>query len=171
MTIIPKPPRRTDPGLQVIAVVKLVKGALLFGLGLGVVRMINRDAGEVVRKVAVNLRIDPENRIVQYLLEKLTDIPPRVLRNFGIISLFYSADLVAEGIGLWLNQAWAKYLLLVATGLFVPEEAYALGRHFTWVRLLLLAVNIAVFAYVAQFLCRQHPGPRTPSDRLEGQRP
>jgi uncharacterized membrane protein (DUF2068 family) len=148
-----------DPGLQIIAIIKMVKGVLLLGIALGAFRLLNQDVAEFVRKLAVHLRIDPENHVVQLLLEKLTNLQPRDLRRFGFISLFYSADLFAEGIGLWLNQAWAKYLLLVATGLFVPEEALACLRHFTWERLLLLLVNVAVLAYVAQFLWRKRSPP------------
>lgn len=149
--------RIKDKGLQVIAIIKLVKAVLLLILALRVFHMLNADASESVRKLAAHLRIDPENRIVQLILEKLTNLPPRALRNFGLISLFYSAELFAEGVGLWLNQAWAKYLLVVASGLFIPEEAYACVQHFAWERLTLLLVNVAVFAYVAQFLWRQRP--------------
>lgn len=163
------PPHPKDTGLQLIAIIKMVKGVLLLGIALGVFHMLNRDVAESVRKLAIHLRIDPENHIVQLLLEKLTNLQPRALRNFGFISLFYSADLFAEGVGLWLNQTWAKYLLVIATGLFVPEEAYACVRHFTWERLLLLFLNIAVLAYVAQFLCRKHPPQTLPPSSPEGQ--
>ena len=158
--------KQRDKGLQVIAVIKMVKGVLLFGIGIGVFRLINRDVGDSMHRLTARLRIDPENHAVQYLLEKVTNIPPRTLRNFGLLSLFYSADLFAEGIGLWLNQAWAKYLLLVATGLFVPEEAYACVLHFSWERLLLLLVNVGVFVYVAQFVLRPHPKPQVPPGGL-----
>lgn len=156
-----------DTGLQLIAIIKMVKGVLLLGIALGVFHMLNSDITDTVRKLAIHLRIDPENHVLQVLLEKLTDLKPRELRNFGFISLFYSADLFAEGIGLWLNQTWAKYLLVIATGLFVPEEAYACIHHFTWERLLLLFLNIAVLAYVAQFLWRKHPpAPEAPKSPL-----
>jgi uncharacterized membrane protein (DUF2068 family) len=162
------PSHPPDTGLQIIAIIKMVKGVLLLGIALGVFRLLNQDVTEFVRKLAIHLRIDPENHVLQLLLEKLTNLPPRDLRRFGFISLFYSADLFAEGIGLWLNQAWAKYLLVVATGLFVPEEAYACTQHFTWERLALLLVNVAVLAYVAQFLWRKRSPPSTPPRPLEG---
>jgi uncharacterized membrane protein (DUF2068 family) len=162
------PSHPPDPGLQIIAIIKMVKGVLLLVIALGVFRLLNQDVAEFVRKVAVHLRIDPENRVVQLLLEKVTNLQPRDLRKFGFITLFYSADLFAEGIGLWLNQTWAKYLLLVATGLFVPEEAYACLRDFTWERLVLLLVNVAVLAYVAQFLWRKRSPPSAPPRPLEG---
>ena len=131
---------------------KLAKGLLLFGVGLGVFRLINADLADLVRRLTLELRIDPENRYVQILLEKAANVDPRQLRNVGLLSLLFSADLIAEGIGLWLDKAWAKYLVLFATGLFIPFEALACLRRSDWQHWLLLAVNLAVVAYIAHLL-------------------
>ncbi len=136
-------------GLRVIAVIKIAKGVLLTGLSFGIFRSINRDLAETVRHITFNLKIDPENHFVRLILEKLGSMDHRLLRTVGWISLFYAAMLYVEGVGLWLGQAWAEYLLLVATGLFIPEEAYACLSKFDRWRLGLLAVNMAVFLFVA----------------------
>lgn len=147
--------RNPDAGLRVIAIIKMAKGVLLVVIGCAALHLINRDLGEVVRRISVNLRIDPENREVQLLLERVADIDTRALRRFGMLSFLFATDLFVEGIGLWFNQSWAKYLLLVATGVFLPYEGLACVRHFAWNRLLLLLANLAVFAYVAHHvLCR-----------------
>jgi len=136
-------------GLRVIAVIKIAKGLLLTGLSFGIFRSINRDLGEMVHRITFNLRIDPENHFVRLILEKLGSMDHRMLRTVGWITLFYAAMLYVEGVGLWLGQAWAEYLLLVATGLFIPEEAYACLSKFDRWRLGLLAANIAAFLFVA----------------------
>ncbi len=148
------PPKSGLTGLRIIAVLKMAKGLLLLGVGLGVFRLINTDLADLLRRVTAELRIDPENRYVQLALEKAANINPRELRNFGLLSLLFSADLMAEGVGLWLNKAWAKYLVLVATGAFIPFEARASLRHPTWGHLILLAMNGAVVAYIAHLLWR-----------------
>ncbi|HVW20589.1 MAG TPA: DUF2127 domain-containing protein [Opitutaceae bacterium] len=144
--------RKEAAWLRLIAGVKIAKGLLLVGIGLGALHLINRDLGEVVRNLAVNLRIDPENREVQVLLEKVADLRPHALRNFSLISFLFAADLFAEGIGLWLNKAWAKYLLVLATGFFLPFEVRGCIRLFSWHRLALLLANLAVFAYVVRLI-------------------
>ena len=151
------PPRRPDPGLQIIAVIKMVKGLLLLGIALGAFHLINRDLAEVIHRLARQLRIDPENHYLRALLDKTQSLHPHFLRNLGIGFLVFAADMFAEGIGLWLNQAWAKYLVVNGTGLFLPGEVYECVTKFTWARAGLLIVNAAVFAYVAQFLWRKRP--------------
>jgi uncharacterized membrane protein (DUF2068 family) len=149
-------------GLRLIAALKVAKGMLLTGIALGLFHAINHDLGETMRKAAVHLRIDPENRIFRVALERATNIPPKTLRTFGLISLLYAAELYVEGVGLWLNQAWAKYLVVVATAIFVPEEVRGCLQHFTGERAGLLAVNVAMLIYVIWVLWhpkRRRPGP------------
>lgn len=154
-----------DPGLtglRAIALIKVGKGLLLTGLAFGIFRSINRDLGETVRHLTFNLRIDPENHFIRLLLEKLTNIEPKTLRAVGWITAFYAAELYVEGVGLWLNQAWAKWVLLIATGFFIPEEAYVCIRKFDAWRLGLLMVNIVVLVYVIWLLWvqkRARPSP------------
>jgi uncharacterized membrane protein (DUF2068 family) len=153
-------PQHRNTGLRLIAALKVAKGLLLTGIALGLFHAINHDLGETMRKAAVHLRIDPENRIFRAGLERATNIPPKTLRTFGLISLVYAAELYVEGIGLWLNQAWAKYLVVVATAIFVPEEVRACLLHFAWERAGLLVVNLAVLFYVIWVLW--HPRHRRP---------
>ena len=144
--------RKEAAWLRLIAAVKIGKGLLLVGIGFGALHLINRDLGEMARNLALNLRIDPENREVQVLLEKAANLQPHALRNFSLISFLFAADMFAEGIGLWLNKAWAKYLLALATGVFLPFEVHGCIKLFSWHRLALLLANLAVFIYVVRLL-------------------
>jgi uncharacterized membrane protein (DUF2068 family) len=149
---------RKNTGLRIIAGIKIAKAVLLTGIGLGFFRAINHDLGETTRKIAYHLRIDPESRAVRIILEKVTNIDPRTLRTFGLISVLFAVELYVEGIGLWLDQAWAKYMVVVATALFVPEEVGACFRSFTLERAGILIVNLAVLFYVVFVIWRR----RTP---------
>jgi len=154
---------RKVPGLRLIAVIKFAKAVLFTGIGFGLFRSINKDFGESARVLAVHLRIDPENHFVRLFLEKVANVDPKMVREFGLFSFLYAAELYIEGIGLWLNQAWAKYLVLVATGFFLPEEAYACMQRFSWERLAFLIINLAVLIYVISVLWRQPPARRDPA--------
>ena len=145
--------------MRVIAILKIAKALLLSGLAIGLFRSINRDMAETVRTLTFRLRIDPENFFVRLLLEKLTNISPKTLHRIGVITFVYAGELYLEGIGLWLNQAWAQYLLVVATGLFVPWEAKSCLFDFSWERLLLLLVNLIILRYVVRFIWyrKKHP--------------
>ena len=157
------PDPRKLSGLRLIAIGKIAKAVLFTGIGFGLFRSINSDLGETARKLAVHLRIDPERHFVRLFLEKVAKVDPRRIRTFGLISFLYAAELYIEGVGLWLNQAWAKYLVVIATGFFLPEEAYACLKHFSWERLGFLFLNLVVLIYVIRVLRRKNPIQTKPS--------
>ena len=55
---------------------------------------------------------------------------------------------MTEGLGLWFGTAWAEYVVVVSSGIFVPEELLATIRHFSWLKLGFLIVNAAILVYV-----------------------
>lgn len=148
-------PPEKETGLRLIAVAKIAKAVLFTGIGIGLFRSLNSDLGETARKLAIHLRIDPESHIMRLFLEKVAKVNPKSLRTYGLISYLFALELYVEGIGLWLNQAWAKYMVVIATGFFLPEEAYGCIRHFSWERVGFLALNLVVLLYVIWILCRK----------------
>jgi uncharacterized membrane protein (DUF2068 family) len=147
--------RKSPRGLRVIAAVKLFKGVLLLGLGLGLFGLVNRDVADMAQRLTDRLNIDPENHYARLFLEKAANLQPDTLRHFGLWSLIYSAILLTEGTGLWLNLRWAKYLVIVSTGAFVPEEIYLCLHKFGWIKLGVLALNIGILAYIIHLVLRR----------------
>jgi uncharacterized membrane protein (DUF2068 family) len=88
-------------------------------------------------------------------LENVANLQPHTLRHFGLWSLVYSTVLLTEGIGLWLNLHWAKYLVIVSTGAFVPEEIYLCLHKFGWFRLGMLVLNVAILIYIILLVVRR----------------
>ena len=64
-------------------------------------------------------------------------------------AFLYSSLQLTEGIGLWMEKRWAEYLTVVATSLFVPLEIFEIYEKFTWVRVVILIVNLFVVWYLA----------------------
>jgi uncharacterized membrane protein (DUF2068 family) len=152
----PRRKRRKSPrGLRIIAAVKLFKGVLLLGIGLGLFALVNSDLDEIAQKLTDRLNIDPENHYARVFLENAANIQPHTLRHFGFWSLIYSAILLTEGTGLWLNLRWAKYMVIISTGAFVPEEIYLCLHKFNGFKLGVLILNIAILAYIIQLVVRR----------------
>jgi uncharacterized membrane protein (DUF2068 family) len=146
-------PRTKYSGLRVIAVIKLLKAALLLVVGFGSYHYVNRDFADVARGWAHHLSVDPENRLVNWLYAQIANVQPEKLRNVGGWSLLLAADQIAEGIGLWFNQAWAKYLLLAATPIFFGYECGRLGveiyhGHVTLFHALAVPTSAAILIYL-----------------------
>jgi uncharacterized membrane protein (DUF2068 family) len=147
--------RKSPRGLRIIAAVKLFKGVLLLGIGLGLFALVNSDLDEIAQKLTDRLNIDPENHYARVFLENVANLQPHTLRHFGLWSLVYSTVLLTEGIGLWLNLHWAKYLVIVSTGAFVPEEIYLCLHKFGWFRLGMLVLNVAILIYIILLVVRR----------------
>lgn len=122
------PPPQEHTGLRVIALFKLAKGCLLALAAMGSFRLINRDLDALARDWAKHLNIDPENHLAHWAFTQVAAIEPTKLRHFGYMLLLFALDQFVEGYGLWHDYAWAKYLLLVATGFGFVWESYQLVR-------------------------------------------
>jgi uncharacterized membrane protein (DUF2068 family) len=140
--------RKSPRGLRIVAAVKLFKGVLLLGIGLGLFGLVNRDLAEIAQKLTDRLNIDPENHYVRLFLQNVVNLQPQTLRRVGLWSLVYSSILLLEGTGLWLHKRWAEYLVIVSTGIFVPEEIHACIHKFNWLKLGALGLNLVILVYI-----------------------
>lgn len=159
------PPENKDVtplGLRLIAAVKIAKGFALFGLSLGLFDLVHRDLSATALHFVQIARISPENHYVELLLVKVGLIEPREVRLFGELSILDGSIQLVEGFGLWFGAIWAEYVVVISSGIFVPEECIALWRHFTWTRVTILAVNAAIFIYMALAVWKRHLAKRSP---------
>jgi uncharacterized membrane protein (DUF2068 family) len=136
-------------GLKIIAGAKIAKGGALACLSLGVFDLIHKDLTALALRFVQVARISPENRYVELALVKLGLVEPSTLVRLGMLSALYASIQLIEGLGLWFGAAWAEYMVVISTGLFVPEEFLGLMHHPSWLRLALLLVNAAILVYVA----------------------
>ena len=151
--------KHRDIGFIIIGIFKLVKGALLLAFGLGALSLIHRDAAEVIHHWAHVFQVDTDSKFVQYWLIEVGLVRQRDLALIVTTSLFYSALLTTEGVGLLMQKVWAEFLTSIITASFIPIEIYALARHTTIARISLLLVNILVVAYLVFRLGqRNRPG-------------
>lgn len=144
--------------LRLIAAFKLFKGVLLLAVGIGALRLLHRDVREIVNRWVAELRFDPQGRLIHALLLHVGAIDDHMLRRIGIGTFFYSALLLTEGIGLWLEKRWAEYLTVILTGSFLPLEIYELTRRINVTRVTILVINVLIVAYLIRFIRREGHG-------------
>ena len=150
-----RPAKHHDSGLLAIGVFKLVEAAFFFLLGVGALHFIHRDLGDAALRLAMRLRVDPEGRLVGFLLDHLDAITAHRLREIGVATFFYAGLRVTEGVGLVLEKAWAEYLTVGLTVSFLPWEMYEIVRRLDWVRVGLLVLNLIFLAYLVWALRRK----------------
>src|SRR4051794_24261347 len=125
-------------GYRIIGALKLANGLLLFAAWLGMFHLLKGDAAEGVGRAALQLHLDPENRVLRPLLSWASGLDRRHLRSIEAGTLGYVLLHVVEGAGLVLGRRWAGYLTIVATGSLVPYECYEIARHVRPIRIVVL---------------------------------
>ena len=117
----PSPAHPRDTGLALIAIYKLVKTVLLIIVGLGATNVLGRDVAEQARQWMAAISFAGEPHYLRSILGWVSGLSAVRIRELGIVAFGYAALYAAEGIGLWLEQRWAEYLTIVATGIVYSD--------------------------------------------------
>jgi uncharacterized membrane protein (DUF2068 family) len=153
---ISNPNSGSHPGhnrwLTLIAAFKLAQALLFVAIGVGALRLLHKDVGDLLAKMADHLRFNPESRFVNFILDNAYRLDDRLLRRISVAVFFYASLDVIEGIGLYFERVWAEYLTLAITASFLPWEIFEVFRRVTWVRVSLFTVNVLVFMYLLKLV-------------------
>lgn len=151
----PATPQPRNEWLILIAAFKLAQALLFVAIGVGALRLVGQDVGDLLSQLADHLRFNPESKFVNFILDKAALVDDRMLRRIGTVVFIYAGLDLVEGIGLYLEKAWAEYLTLAITGSFLPWELFEVFRRLTVMRVGLLAINAAVFAYLVKLILQR----------------
>ena len=134
--------------IRLIAVFKFVKAGLLIALGVGVFRLVHKDLGSVIEHWCEAMRLDPGSHFVNLALEKAAHVRPEQVKKLGLGSFLYAGLFLAEGTGLWLRKRWGEWLTVIITSSLVPVEIYEIYRRPSYVKVVVLALNVAIVVYL-----------------------
>lgn len=150
-------PARHDKGLLLIGFFKLLEAGFFVAVGMGVLHFLHRDLGDAVLRWTTKLRMDPEGRAVNFLLDRVDSITDHRLKQIGVATFLYAAIRVTEGVGLVMEKVWAEYLTIGVTAAFLPWELYEIVREVDAIRVGLFVINLAVLAYLLWQVRRRRP--------------
>ena len=134
--------------LFLIGLFKLFKALLLIAVGIGAIRLLHKDLSAAVTHWAQVLRVDTDNRYIHGVLARVFRVTPKQLRELSVGTFIYAGLFLTEGLGLLLRKHWAEYFTIITTGAFIPLEIYELARHFTVVKLVVIAINVLIVWYL-----------------------
>jgi uncharacterized membrane protein (DUF2068 family) len=143
---------RHTRGLLLIAVYKAILALFFVALGVAALHLLNKDIDDVISQLGGWLRLRPESKFVNFLSDRSAMISDPLLKRIGLLAFVYAAVSFAEGIGLYLEKAWAEYLTLGITASFLPWEIFEVLHRATWIRLALLVVNTVIFVYLLKIV-------------------
>ena len=144
--------------MLLIAVYKAILALFFVALGVAALHLLNKDIDDVISQLGGWLRLSPESKFVNFLYDRSSMISDPLLKRIGLLAFVYAAVSLAEGIGLYLEKAWAEYLTLGITASFLPWEIFEVFHRATWVRVALLIVNTVIFVYLLRIVAaRRRP--------------
>ena len=141
-------PKAHGRGLRVIAAFKLLKGLALLALGIGALKLLHKDVETIVVHWINMFQVDPHSHYLQLLLEKLSILDDRRLKELSVGTFIYSAIFLTEGTGLAFRKSWAEYLTIITTASLLPLEVYELTKHASIGKVVALIINLAVVVYL-----------------------
>lgn len=147
----------SDPFLRVIALFKLVKAALFFAAGIGVLQLFNKDVGQRLEHLLDHLHVDSDNHYAQEFIAEVGKMTNSNLKLAGLsaISFFYAALFGTEGTGLFLRKRWAEWFVVIVTGSLLPLEIYEIFHKVTAVKILLTMANLLILGYLIVVIRRK----------------
>ena len=134
--------------IRLIAIFKVLKAILLVVTGIGILKLMHNDVATVLDHWVSVLGVDPGNGYVDHAIRKAANVPPNKIKEIGLGSFVYAALFLTEGVGLWLGKRWAEWFTVIITASLVPLEVWELSRHPTVAKAIVLALNLAIVAYL-----------------------
>jgi uncharacterized membrane protein (DUF2068 family) len=144
----------TTGWLVAIAVWRLIKCAFMFAIAVGAASLMHGEARETLLRWAHDLHLNPDGWIVRTTLAHADALRPGRIVLLRAITFALGMLYGVEGVGLMLGERWAEYLTVIATGLLIPVEIYEVALHFSVLKLLVLAGNVAIVWYLVWVLRR-----------------
>jgi len=142
--------------LHLIATVKIMKGCLLLAIAAAFLILDQRSAliSSLINWAEEELLL-LHNTVLIWLLNRFdVMLQAPSLHTTGLFALVYSLVLLTEGIGVWKQQRWAEWLMVCATASLIPLEVYHLTHKPTFIKVLIIVINVMIVIYLARTLKR-----------------
>ena len=157
--------------LALIAAFKFVKSAALIGLAIVLFHLRTPDAVAHLAAWLGTFPVTTGHEFVGRAIRWMLGMDAHTIGLFAIVALTYAVLYSVEGVGLWLNTDWAKYLTVVTTCLFIPLEIWEIARRFAPMKVLALVVNIAIVVYLIWLLRQEIEATRRAGARAKAASP
>jgi uncharacterized membrane protein (DUF2068 family) len=145
--------------LKLIALFKIAKGVLVLVLGASLLSLNARTRWmDALSSWTADEILLEHSKAIAYLLHKLQAVlAGGALRATGFLALFYTAVFLTEGIGVYMQQRWAEFLMIFATAALIPIEIRHLWHRPGLVGLLILLANCFIVWFLYRVLKRDKP--------------
>lgn len=135
--------------LRSIALFETIKGVTAVAAGAGLLSLLHHDLHHLALALIGHIGLDPEAHYPSLLLHYADVLKDANLRTLLALLVLYVALRFVEAWGLWNERRWGQWLGALSGALYVPLELQHLWHHPTWTNGTVLAINVAVVAFLA----------------------
>ena len=143
--------------LRALAIERWVRGTIIALLGIGVFvlkstqvsvqSLVNRDLASLKPFFnQIHFKVSDSSTIKA--IEKVVGAKSSTLNLIGTGLVLYAALQILEGVGLWSLKRWGEYVAVVGTTLFIPLEVYEIVDKASWLKIVVLVINVAAVVYL-----------------------
>lgn len=143
---------RPHRGLQLIAIFKFLKAAVLVAAGLASLGLLSPVRIALMEAWLERLALGHGHRLIAALAGHaealLGSAGSRRLLELAIGAFLYASLFLVEGVGLVRAKRWAEYLTVITTSSYLPVEGLALRRYPALAPAVTMVLNVAVVTYL-----------------------
>lgn len=141
--------RRVDLLAWIVAF-KAFKAAALTMAGIALLTTRHSDPVDVLVRLALAIHLPLTSQLFSRLVALASNLTLARETALAITAFAYAILMGSEGIGLHLRKPWARWFTIFATSSLIPIEAYEIAREAHVVRVLVLAANLGIVAYLVK---------------------
>ena len=93
---------------KLLAIYYLAQGLLLIAVGVGGLILVDQNHLLVIKQWLRVIRLDPENRLIHWLLTKVLPVTDQMLEAFSIGSFVYGGLAFVQEGGPFFSKPWAS---------------------------------------------------------------
>lgn len=143
--------------MRLLAAERAIRGLGLVGLAI-LVFVFRRSRGNLqdsfnsdlplLRPLADQIGWNIDDSKVVRGIDQVFSLSEKTLTWIAVGLIVYALLQFVEGTGLWLMHRWGEYFAVIATSIFLPWEIYEITERITWLRVVLLLVNVAAVVWL-----------------------
>jgi len=153
-----------DRAITAVAFFEAFKGALVLVVASGLTLLMRHDIHAMAVHLVAHTHLNPASRYPHIFLDAIDHLQNMRLSMLALGAAAYSTLRFVEAYGLFRRAAWAEMLAALSGAIYVPFEIANLLRHFTWLSLGALLLNVLVVLVMMVALMRRRRPARRPGD-------
>ena len=146
---------RLSQGIRTVAVLEACKGIGVLLTGLGLFALVHQDVQRFAESLVRHAHLNPAAHTPRVFLEFASQLEDARLMQLALAAIAYSALRLVEAYGLWYGRAWGEGFAAASGAIYVPFELRELYHRPGWLTACLLALNLAIVAFMLYSLRRR----------------